>query len=228
MRITIDRRLVGGALGVALLVAACGSSNGSPSPSAASSPVAPATQSAAPSQAVGSASASTAPVDTSSPAAGSSGGPQISLSAGQAADLEAMLPSSIGSTPLQKSSFDGAQMPTSGTPIDQSNLDPVLKKYSKSISDVRFAMAVPAGGAASSLTVGAIYAVQLKGVPASEFMKDMSGMDVSTSSTVSGKTVYGATPSGQPFASYAYPKDDILFVILANPADAPGIIASLP
>lgn len=227
MRITIDRRLVGGALGVALLVAACGSSNGSPSPSAASTPETPATQSPAPSQA-GSASASTAPVDTSSPAASSSGGPQISLSTGQAADLEAMLPSSIGSTPLQKSSFDGAQMPTSGTPIDQSNLDPVLKKYSKSISDVRFAMAVPAGGAASSLSVGAIYAVQLKGVPASEFMKDMSGMDVSASSTVSGKTVYGATASGQPFASYAYPKDDILFVILASPADAPGIIASLP
>lgn len=224
MRMTINRRLLGGALGVTLLVAACGSSNGSPSASAPiSAPVtlAPSPASAAPSESSG-------PADTSPPVTGSSRGPQISLSAGQAADLEAMLPSTIGSTQLQKSSFDGAQIPASGTPIDQSNLDPVLKKYNKTIADVRFAMAVPPGGAASTLSVGAIYAVQLRGVPASQFMHDMSGMDVSASSTVSGKTVYGASASGQPFASYAYPKDDILFVVLASPADAPGVIASLP
>jgi len=228
---TIDRRLLGGALGFALLVAACGSSNASPSPSASvAAPVTapPSSASAAPSESAAS-SESAAPADTSSAGTNSSSGPEISLSAGQAADLEAMLPSSIGSTQLQKSSFDGAQIPASGTPIDQSSLDPVLKKYNKSISDVRFAMAVPAGGT-SATNLEAVYAIQLKGVPADQFMKDVSGMDISTSSTVGGKTVYGAaaTPSGSPFVSYVYPKEDILFIVLSNPTDAAGIISSLP
>ena len=94
-----DRRLLGGALGFALLVAACGSSNASSSPSATADP-----------------SGSEAPSESPSAGANASGGPEISLSAGQAADLKAMLPSSIGSTQLQKSSFDGAQMPVSGLP----------------------------------------------------------------------------------------------------------------
>ena len=75
--------------------------------------VAPSSESAAPSAAP---SGSGAPSESPSAGANGSGGPEISLSAGQAADLEAMPPSSIGSTQLQKSSFDGAQMPVSGLP----------------------------------------------------------------------------------------------------------------
>ena len=66
-----------------------------------------------------------------------------------------------------------------------------------------------------------IYALQIVGVPATEFVADMSDTSSSaTKTTMSGKDVY-ADPSG-PIVTVFYPKDDMLFIILASATAAPG------
>jgi hypothetical protein len=207
---TSDRRLLGGALGLALLVAACGGSTATTSGASSAASQAPAaTSSPADSQAAGS---STAPSM-----------PGISLAPGNAGDLEAMIPTTVGSITFQKTSFDGASIPLSGTPFDNSKVDPLLAKYGKSVADLRFAMGI----STSATGVTMVYALQLKGVPASEFM---TALDSSTSATdkitLGGKTVYGTTGTGM--SSIIYPKDDVVFMVIASDADAAAIVAALP
>jgi hypothetical protein len=219
---TSDRRLLGGALGLALLVAACGGSAAA-TPSAAS-------QAAAASQAPAASAASQAPADSSSPAdsqaAGSSSGPSmpaISLAPGNAGDLEAMIPSTVGSITFQKTSFDGASIPLSGTPFDNSKVDPVLSKYGKTVADLRFAMGI----STSATGVTMVYALQLRGVPASEFMTALDSSTTSTDKiTLGGKTVYGTTGAGM--SSIMYPKDDVVFMVIASDKDVAAIVAALP
>ena len=208
---TTDRRLLSGALGLALLVAACGGS----------AATTPSTSSAA-SSAPGASVASQAPAASQAPGT-SATIPDISLAPGNAADLEAMIPSTVGTLTLQKTSFDGASIPLSGTPFNNSQLDPLLAKYHKSLADLRFAMGVAASG--TGMTI--VYALQLRGVPATEFM---TGLDTGTSTSdqlsLSGKTVYGTTGAGM--SSIIYPKDDVVFMVVASDKDAAAIVAALP
>ena len=94
---TIDRRVLGGALATALLLAACGGS-ASPAPSAA-------------------ASAASVPAASDQPSATDNGSaPNVSLSPGSAPELEAMLPSTVNGVAFARTSFGGAAMPA-GMPI---------------------------------------------------------------------------------------------------------------
>jgi hypothetical protein len=215
---TIDRRLLAGALGCALLVAACGSSSATASPSAASSSAA--AQSAAPSV-VASTDASSQQPSSEQPS-----GPDISLAPGAASDLEAMLPTEVNGVKFTRNSFDGASIPASGTPVDSSKLDPVLSKYGKSIADVRFALATPTDTTSSQTAM--VLALQVKGVPATEWMS-AAGTDTSsmTKATVSGKQVLQEGAGG--FSVIVYTKGDILFeVLLASDDLAKAIVAGLP
>jgi hypothetical protein len=211
-----NRRLIAGALGLAFALAACGSSSTAtttPS-SAAVASQSPAVQPPPDSQAP----ASEAPGATSAPSM-----PAISLAPGNAGDLEAMIPSSVGGLTLQKTSFDGASIPMSGTPIDNSKLDPLLAKYGKTVADLRFAMGIGASGTIPTM----VYALQLRGVPATEFMGQIgSSADAAAKTTMGGKTVYTNSAGG--ISTVIYPKDDIVFMIIAGDSQAQTIVSALP
>ncbi len=72
-----------------------------------------------------------------------------------------------------------------------------------------------------------VYAIQLKGVPASEWVPslDTSG-PTGDQMTVGGKQVTGSSQGG--FTSVFYTKDDITFMVIAPDADAQAIVAALP
>jgi len=200
------------ALGLALIVSACSGSSATPSPSAAASQAPAASQAA-----------------TSQAPAGSSSGPSmpaLSLTPGAASDLEAMLPTTVGKVTFQKTSIDGSQLAGAGTPLDTSQMDPLLSKYGKSIADVRMAIATGTGGGAFP---DMVYAIQLKGVPASEWASQLDTNASSSSSptmTVGGKQVVGTSTGGM--TSVYYTKDDILFLVIAPDADAAAIVQGLP
>jgi hypothetical protein len=199
-------------LALALMLAACGGA--STATSAPASQAAAATAGAPTEAAMTDAPADTmAPVDTS--------GPDISLAPGAAGDLEAMLPSSIDGATFEKTSFDGAAIAGAGTPFDTSQIDPTLSQFGKSISDVKFALATSSAGSA-------VYALQVKGVPAKDFMGAL-GLDTTgmTQATVGGKSVYQQAAGGM--SSIIYPKDDIVFMLIAvGDTQASSILSALP
>ena len=72
-----------------------------------------------------------------------------------------------------------------------------------------------------------VYALQIKGVPATEFMSQVTGSTASgTTATVGGKTVSQLSAGG--VSMILYPKDDILFVVSSSAKDAEPIVAALP
>ena len=221
---TTDRRLIGATLGLALFVAACGGSSAASSAASAAASTG-ASQAAAASQAASQAPASEAAA-SDSPAASMPevSMPDISLAPGSASDLEAMLPSTVGTVTFQKTSIDGSQIAGAGTPIDSSKLDPLLSKYGKSLADVRIAIAT--GGSSGSGMPDVVYAFQLKGVPASEWATQLDAGAGGKTTTIGGKEVVGQTQGG--LTSVFYAKDDVLFMVLASPKDAEGIVSQLP
>jgi hypothetical protein len=99
-----------------------------------------------------------------------------------------------------------------------------LKANGKTLADVNFAVATSQSSGAG----GMVYAIQIEGVPATTFAEGM-GQDLATTpkTTLGGKTVYGEAAGG--FGFFAYPKDDILFLILlVNEETAGKILEQLP
>jgi hypothetical protein len=220
---TIDRRLIAGALGLTLALAACGgSSTASPTASAAATP--------APTQAPGSTPAPTeAPTDngvdqpTEAP---TDNGIDPSFQAGAAGDLEALLPDEAGGIKFAKTSFDGASLGAAAMGIDTGELGPLLKANGKTINDVRVAIASPADTSGGETAM--VIALQVKGVPADKLL-GATGMDTSslTNTTVGGKQVLKAAAGG--FTVIIYTKDDVLFeVLLASDPVATDIVGKLP
>ena len=206
----IDRRLLAGAVGVSLILAACGGS-------AAATP-APAAATAAPATA---APATTAPV-TAEPTETPT---ESSLPGGQLNGLAALLPEKAAGVTFERVGYDGDQLGLFGAAagLDSEELDPILKANGKTISDVNFAIATSADGSA-----GMVYAIQIEGVEATTFA-DAMGMDTTSmpKSTLGGKEVYGEAAGG--FGVYAYPKNDTLFIVLlANEEVATSIFEQLP
>jgi hypothetical protein len=214
-----DRRVLAGALGLALIVAACGSSSASVAPtSAATEPAASVAVSEAPAE------------STEAQASDDTGGPEASFTAGGAAALEAMLPDSAGGQTFTKTSFDGASIAgAAGLGFDAGELDPILKANGKSIQDVKMAIAAPAN-AGSTTTPTVIIALQVNGLDASK-LAELAGVQAGagqmTDATISGKPVkkFGAGA----FSGAAYVKDDVLFEILfADDAALADILSKLP
>lgn len=204
-----NRRLLAGALGLALLVAACGGSS-----TATASPTSAASQAAA-----------SGTVPTSAPSVPS--GPAVSLAPGQASDLEAMLPNEAGGVKFTKRSFDGATMGTSGMNPDAGQLATILKDNGKTVADVRMAVAAPTNAAAGQ--TAAILAFQIKGVDATKLVSLVAGSSTASwvAATVGGKQVQKSGTDAM--AAVIYTKGDVLFeVLLANAATAEAIVAALP
>jgi hypothetical protein len=214
---TFDRRVLGGALAAALLLAACGGS-ASPAPSSAAS---------AASTPAASTPAATEPAATDQPSATDSGsGPGVSLSPGSAPDLEAMLPSSVNGVAFVRTSFGGAAMPA-GIPIGSSDLATFLQQNGKTLADVNIAMATPTDTAKLATFV---MAFQVKGVDGTKLAQTLgatSGSDL-TATTVGGKKVLQAGITGMGVVLYV--KGDVVFYVLAlgETSLTDGILAALP
>ena len=216
----IDRRLLAGALGLSLVLAACGGA------STASSGTSAAT--AGPTDA---AAATEAPATTDEPAEGAATEEPTDDSGsdpGQVTGLAAMLPEKAGDLTFERAGYDGDQLGVFGAAagLNSEELDPILKANGKTINDINFAIATATGGSAG--TGGMIYAIQIEGLDATKFAASM-GMDPSSmpKTTLGGKTVYGEASGG--FGAFAYPKDDKLFVVLLmDEKTASSVFEQLP
>lgn len=214
----IDRRGLGAALAILLLVAACGgSATSAPSAAASASSAAtetpPATEAATPTEA-----ASTASPESSF---------EASFAPGAAGDLEAMLPTDVNGVKFTRTSFTGESIPA-GVPITDSDLSQLLKDNGKSLSDVRVAIATPTEAASQG---NLVMAIQIKGIDAGKLkawaIKSI-GDATAPATTVGGKQVYGSSQAG--FGAYLYVKGDVAFYVVAVGAGnmAEGIISKLP
>lgn len=213
---TIDRRLLAGAAGLAILLAACGGSASSPA-ATAGGPATGAPTTAAPAT---EAPATDAPM-TEEP---SDGG--IVVPPGAVNDLASLLPETINGVTYQRAGYNGDQLGVYGAMagIDDSTLGPILAEHGKTVNDVNFAIASPSDGSSS----GIIYVLQVEGVPATDWMSGMN-MDPSDLETrqIGGKPVYAQGAAG--FNIYAYPKDDKLFIMfLGDDAAAESLFSQLP
>jgi hypothetical protein len=217
---TTDRRLIGAALGLALLVAACGgSASTSPAASAASSQAAAATS--APTDAAAS-------TDTSGGQSPDASVPDISLAPGNASDLEAMLPDKVGTITITKTSMDYSSIPwaslSSGT--GSSDIEQILKDNGKTLGDIRFAMGIGSNAAAAAMPT-MVYALQVKGLDATKFATAFdSSYATDPSITVGGKPVKGQISGG--FGTITYLHNDVVFLALGSEADLNAIVAALP
>lgn len=220
----MDRRLSLLGVGFVLAVgaAACG---GSSTPTASSPGDASA---AAPTAAATEAPAASEPAASEPAASADAGGPDVSFSAGAAADLEAKLPDKAGSITFSKASFDGASLGTAGLPLDAGELQPLLDKYGKTVNDVRVAMATPADAASGATTT--VFAMQIKGVPAEEILTTVGGelqTEGMKDQTIDGKQV--KVGGSGPFTVALYLKDDTFFYVLfADEATLKDIVANFP
>lgn len=197
---------------LALTIAACGGSGATAAPTASGG------TSPGPSQAQPTAAPSAATAQPSQTDDASSG-------PGLAPDLEAKLPDRVGNVTFEKGSFDGGALGLYGGAmgLDDSALGPLLAANNKTLNDVRFAIATPTTSGATAF----IYAIQIKGVPAVEFMDELGSFDTSEQLSLGGKTVYGSVTGD--IGSVAYPKDDVVYLVLAlGPGMLEDMVASLP
>lgn len=215
---TTDRRLLGAALSLGLVLAACGGSSASPAATSAtggatSTPAA----SSAPAASTGSASQSQ-----------DANAPDISLTPGNASALEAMIPDKIGSATITKTSFDYSTIPwasLSGT-FGSGDLEKVLKDNGKSLADVKFAMGVATSAGATSMPT-MVYALQVSGLDASKFVSQLDSNYASGSDLqIGGKTVKGQVAGG--LGTITYVHGDVVFIAVATEADLNSLVSALP
>jgi hypothetical protein len=217
----IKRGRLGGAFGLALIVAACsGSSAPGTSPAtAASGPASsqPAATGPDAAQSSGAPVEPTAPVVPTAPIVGQGGAPE----------LEAMLPNEVAGVPLQKLSFGGTAFAfDAGAPFDSSALEPLLKENGKTIEDVRLAIARPAGAKPGALGT-MVMALQVVGLDAAKLHVLAGASSSMTPAVIGGKQVLQAGTAG--FNVYVYAKGDILFeMMLADDTQAAAVLAALP
>jgi hypothetical protein len=217
---TIDRRLVAGSLGVALLLAACGGGN-----TATKAPT-----SAAPTQAgqptVGTESAE--PTEEATEEATDNGGGASTEDPATLNDLAKTLPREVNGIVYDRAGYNGEQLGVFGAAagINNETLDPILKANGKTINDVNFAISAPADSNASG--GGMVYAFQIEGLDAMKWMSTMSIDPASAPKTkVGGKDVYGQGAGG--FGIWAYPKGDTLYVVmLTDEKTADAMFKALP
>lgn len=221
-------RLVAAAALVALAVAACGSATSSAGPSAPAA--ATASTSPAPSVAAsGGASTLPAPSGEASASPAVSGSPLPTFT--RDAELEAMLPKTLGDTPLTPTSLSGTDVLASGRDVDVKALETLLKATGGQPSDYAFAYAVVPGPSA----VGVF---RVKGADPETIRDSLidqgktasSGAYVIDAGTVGGKkvTIFRVNQDGTDWSTYYWPKGDVLFYAqTVDPKIAESFFSSL-
>jgi hypothetical protein len=216
---TIDRRLVAGAMGLAIVLAACGGTASPVTTGGASSP-----EPAAPATTAPTAEPGEAATDEATEEPTEQGG--IGLPGGLN-DLANVLPAEANGVTFERAGFNGDQLGLYGAALgglNDSDLDPILREHGKTIADVNFAIASATGGEVPT----SVYALQIEGVEAADWM-GAANLDTSTVSptSVGGKTVYAQGGGG--FNIWVYPTGDTVFVVLlGDEATAEAIFSQLP
>jgi len=175
--------------------------------------------------------ASTAASVAASEPQASDGGPQPSFSAGLVADLEALIPDTVGDLTMDKTSFRGNEY------LDDPGSDPAtvafLQQVGVSPSDI--SMAIGFGFSSDGSSFAAMFVIRAEGADSSAlvsaFQEAMNQGGASplewSSATVGGKQVQvAAAASG---STYLYANGDIVFWINASDvAIAEEILSGLP
>jgi hypothetical protein len=207
-----NRRLLAGALGLAVILAACG----------------------------GSGNKTAAPTDdgnggntpTERPTDQSGNQPTdapISLAPGNATELEKLIPDKVGTTKITKTSLDFSLIPWAafgGAGGSGSSMEQILKDNGKTLADVKFAIGTSETPGPSGLPT-MIYAMQVKGLDAAKFVGAIDGNYAANGElTLGGKKVHGTITGG--FGTVTYLHDDVVFLVIASEADLNTILTALP
>ncbi len=211
------------AIALGALVVACAPSSGTASPAGATGP------SASPSVAAGSPSAGAVqptPVpDTPAPSVNNHGAPAI----------EAMLPAKVGTVALERLSLTGPDFYALGTDATRAQLDAMLGKLGKKVTDLTVADA----GDPRGLTVIEIGIFRVADAAADRLLSEWvastvasnPGQIATSSVTVDGRKLTKLVDSSRPVGgvTYAFVKGDTLFAIAADdPALLSSALSQLP
>jgi hypothetical protein len=222
---TDNRRLLAGALGLTIVLAACGGSTGSSASGATPTQAPAATENA------GGGEATEAPEATEEGGGEATEAPTANPDATEdpfaLTGLASTLPEKVKGVTYQRTGFDGDQLGMMGgaAGLSEEDLGKILKDNGKTISDLNLAVAAPADSSASGAM---LYALQIEGVPAEKWMPAMgSGFDLTKSQTIAGKKVYGDMSTA--FGVAVYPVNDTVYMmLLVDQAAAEDILSQLP
>jgi hypothetical protein len=181
--------------------------------------------------------ASSAPSNEASQAAGSQaqsssgGGPEPSLTAGAVADLEALIPNSVGGLTITKQSVQTSEFLTAP------GSDPAAVKFVEDlqVSPSDISIATGSGSSADFTKFVFVFVIRAQGADSdrliSAFKTATSTGEASplewSSATVAGKAV--ETAGGDTGTNYIYAKGDVLFWLIASDATlAEQFIGLLP
>lgn len=207
---------------LAAAIAACGTSSGTPIPTAmAASPANPTVPASAPASDV---PASLAP-ETPEPSVDSHGVPE----------LEALLPASVGGVALERLSLTGADFYALGTSDSRARLDDMLKALGRTLAD----LAVADAGDPTGRAVLEVGVLRVAGSEPARLLSEWAasnqavkpGQIVVTNETVDGRRLTRLVDSTRPVggSTYAYAIGDTIFLVAADdPALLSNALAQLP
>ena len=223
-----SRLPIAGLLLTVALVASCGPSSASPAASASSSAAAIASTppaSAGPATTVPVPSDSAVPTDSPEPSIDRHGIPA----------LEALLPASVNGIDLERLSITGPDFYKTGTDVNRSQLDELLKNLGKTVADLGVADA----GDPTGKAVFEIGIFKVAGAKTAQLLSEWVAFDQAakpgrikvSNATVDGRSVTKVVDSSVDVGgtAYAFAVDDAIFLVRADdPALLSAALASLP
>ena len=133
-------------------------------------------------------------------------------------ELVALFPATLGGAPLEIQSLTGQELAASGDPEDMASVEAALAAFGKTMDDMSFAFGFSADGS--------IVAIRVKDVDALAIFEQLlplllEGVDepVQTRTTIAGKSVVKVTDGPDTDgadAQYLYPKDDVIWQVIAT------------
>lgn len=160
----------------------------------------------------------------------SGGGPQPSFTAGAVADLEALIPDTVGGVTINKVSMQGSEFLTAP------GSDPAAVKFVEDlrVSPSDISIATGSGTSADFTKFLVVFVIRAEGVDSDRLVSAFQTATASDSSplewsntTVAGKSVQTADVGGG--GNYIYAKGDVMFwVVASDPALAEQLIDQLP
>lgn len=165
-----------------------------------------------------------------SEAPGSSDVAGPSFTEGAVADLEALIPNTVGNMTLQKTSTRGDEFLTSG---GDAGVEKFVSDLGVQPSDI--SIAIGFGGSADGSSLG-MFVFRASGADTNRLIaafKEANDSDRETplvwsNTTVAGKQVEKAVDAVTDTTYYLYAKDDILFFLSGDPASTEEVIGGLP
>jgi hypothetical protein len=165
-----------------------------------------------------------------SQAQASSDGVQPSFTEGAVADLEALIPDTVGEMTLQKTSTKGDEF------INSADSDPAVAKFIEDlgVSPGDISLAIGFGFSADASSSIGMFVFRASGADTNRLVSAFKAADdaqrdtplVWSGASVGGKNVETATDGDQTF--YLYAKGDVLFFVSGDAASTEEAISELP